>query len=324
MPEHPRGRRDGGLDPESEKWWAELTRPQDDTAQPHRPPAPLSLPLPARRGLGSRRRRSRRRRTLGDPAYGGSVGSGRTSRSSKALALFVGLLVAVGGVISFVERGWEQTRIATLDAGGGVDRGTVIDGEEGQYAFIRTQPGTKNPVAYPACRAISVQVNSSGEVSGGTQIILDSLARVSDLSGLELRYTGPSSERPAARDARLEAEGYEAHPPVQVAWSDSEETAALAGDVVGVGGSVSVRGAGYAEEVYVTGSVILDSPDLAEVLDDHGEDTVRAVVMHELGPLLGLGHVGDPDELMAASNTGQTDFGAGDREGLARLGSGEC
>ena len=322
MPEHPRDRRDGGLDPESEKWWAELTRLQDQAHQPHRPPAPL--PLATRGGLGSRRRRSRRRRALGDPSYGGAVGGGRTSRTSKALGLFLALLIAVGGVISFVERGWEQTRIATLDAGGGVDQGTVIEGEEGQYAFMRTQRGTKNPVTYPACRAISVQVNSSGEVSGGTQIILDSLARVSDLSGLELRYTGPSTERPATRDARLEAEGYEAHPPVQVAWSDSEETPALGGDVVGVGGSVSVRGAGYAEEVYVTGSVILDSPDLADVLDDHGEEAVRAVVMHELGHLIGLGHVGDPEELMAASNTGQTDFGAGDREGLARLGAGEC
>lgn len=315
MPDQPRDRTPDGLDPESERLWAELTHLYDpESGVARRPP-------PGRhRDLGGERRRRRRRRSLGDPAYGG----GRTSRTSRALVAFLALLVAVGGVIAYVERGWEQTRIATLDEGGGVDQATVIQGEEGEYAFIRTVSGGREPVTYPACRAIEVRINSQGEISGGTAIVLESLERVSELSGFDLRYTGPSTERPAARDARLQREGYESRPPVQVAWSDAEETPALEGDVVGLGGSVSVRGGDLPREVYVTGRVVLDAPDLAEVLDDHGEEAVRAVVMHELGHLLGLGHVGDPDELMAPANTGQTDFGAGDREGLAALGATDC
>ena len=39
---------------------------------------------------------------------------------------------------------------------------------------------------------------------------------------------------------------------------------------------------------------------------------------------VGLGHVQDTRELMSESNSGQLDFGPGDREGLARLGSDDC
>ncbi|HEY0889152.1 MAG TPA: matrixin family metalloprotease [Nocardioides sp.] len=50
----------------------------------------------------------------------------------------------------------------------------------------------------------------------------------------------------------------------------------------------------------------------------------QAVVMHELGHVLGLDHVPDPGELMHDENTGRVDFGPGDLEGLARLGATEC
>ena len=75
----------------------------------------------------------------------------------------------------------------------------------------------------------------------------------------------------------------------------------------------------------MTGSVTLDGPDLAQVLDGpDGEENVRAVIMHEFGHLVGLGHVQEPGELMSERNDGQLDFGPGDREGLARLGSPTC
>jgi hypothetical protein len=51
---------------------------------------------------------------------------------------------------------------------------------------------------------------------------------------------------------------------------------------------------------------------------------VRAVILHELGHLVGLGHVADPNQLMSETNYGLHDFGPGDQEGLARLGGGTC
>ena len=47
-------------------------------------------------------------------------------------------------------------------------------------------------------------------------------------------------------------------------------------------------------------------------------------MVHELAHVIGLNHVNEPTELMAATNNGQIELGPGDREGLARLGSLPC
>jgi hypothetical protein len=44
------------------------------------------------------------------------------------------------------------------------------------------------------------------------------------------------------------------------------------------------------------------------------------VILHELGHLMGLGHVRAAGELMHPSGGGVVDFGPGDREGLRQLG----
>jgi hypothetical protein len=237
------------------------------------------------------------------------------------VAAFLGLLVAVFGVVAFVERGSESFPVSYDD--GHLDA-TTVQGAAGPYAFLSTQPGTKEPVTYPPCRVVQVRINPADEVVGGTRLVLDAMARVSELSNLPLEYVGPSTQRPDEWSDAMEG-GMEAYPPALVSWSHEDETPELAGDVVGLGGSISVRGAAFARTRYMTGSVTLDAPDLAEVLEGpDGEAQVRAVILHELGHLVGLGHVSDPNELMSETNYGTHDFGPGDREGLARLGGGDC
>jgi hypothetical protein len=51
---------------------------------------------------------------------------------------------------------------------------------------------------------------------------------------------------------------------------------------------------------------------------------VRAIVMHELGHVVGLAHVDDRGELMYADSVGQKTFGPGDLTGLGALGRGRC
>jgi hypothetical protein len=82
-----------------------------------------------------------------------------------------------------------------------------------------------------------------------------------------------------------------------------------------------MSGASY----YATGVVALDAPDFRNILSrPGGHAEARAIVMHELGHLVGLAHVHDPHELMNERNVGQLDFGPGDLRGLAALGAGPC
>lgn len=78
--------------------------------------------------------------------------------------------------------------------------------------------------------------------------------------------------------------------------------------------------------IYVTGSLVLDSQNFADMLSQFdGYARARATVLHELGHLVGLNHVDAADQLMAPTLHGSvTEFAAGDREGLAALGKGAC
>lgn len=116
--------------------------------------------------------------------------------------------------------------------------------------------------------------------------------------------------------------------PVIIAWTNPEAVPGLSGDVAGLGGSAAREDSytGDLEDLeYVTGMVALDSAQLQELLTrPQGHAVARAIVMHELGHVVGLGHVKDPNELMSAENVERVDPGPGDREGLAALGTGRC
>ena len=68
------------------------------------------------------------------------------------------------------------------------------------------------------------------------------------------------------------------------------------------------------------GQVALDGADMRNKSDGF----VKALVLHELGHLVGLDHVEDQRELMYPTMTGLRSFGPGDRSGLAALGAGRC
>lgn len=73
--------------------------------------------------------------------------------------------------------------------------------------------------------------------------------------------------------------------------------------------------------------VYRDAAKLAGLEDSQGAAVAQAVVMHEIGHLVGLGHVDDASQVMFPGGGGAqevTDFEAGDRAGLALLGRGPC
>jgi hypothetical protein len=112
---------------------------------------------------------------------------------------------------------------------------------------------------------------------------------------------------------------------VLVAWTTPDVVPGLKGSIVGLGGAVQQLGGSLDRARYIGGAVSLDGPQLAKILrEPNGHARARAVVMHELGHLLGLDHVDNPAEVMHASGGHVTEFGQGDVAGLTLLGSGGC
>jgi hypothetical protein len=151
------------------------------------------------------------------------------------------------------------------------------------------------------------------------------VSAVSAASGLQFVYDGPTAEAPTNDRESYQPDRYgKKWAPILIAWSTPEEAPDLEGKIAGTGGSSSIQIPGE-PYVYVTGQVQLDAPGLAESLAfPDGPAVIRAVIMHELAHVVGLDHVNDPTQLMYEENTGQLDFGAGDRAGLALLGTGKC
>ena len=191
----------------------------------------------------------------------------------------------------------------------------------GSFKFLMTQRGSEDPVGYDPCERIEYVVNPAGAPADWGQLIDTGVADTERATGLRFRYVGTTDKRPF--DPNHGGLVGDVRSPAVIGFADADEIPELAGEVAGVGGSEAAASA-RGEYYYVTGSVALDT----EVFDhaSTGEDRMRlqAIVDHELGHLVGLDHVDSASELMAPVNTGQTTYGPGDLEGLARLGAIPC
>ena len=194
------------------------------------------------------------------------------------------------------------------------------------YRFLTHQTDDGSPVAYDPCRPIHYVIRKQGEPAGGDQLVTDAVSRVARATGLRFVYDGVTSEAPSRQRPAYQPDRYgDRWAPVLVAWVTPAENPDFAADVAGQGGSSAV-GLRDQPRVYVTGTLELDAGKLASILErPDGKRVVRAVVLHELGHLVGLDHVSDASQLMyPQGQPGVTEFGAGDLTGLAALGRGTC
>ena len=149
------------------------------------------------------------------------------------------------------------------------------------------------------------------------RLVDDALQRVGRATGFKFVNDGVTTARPFDRGNER------ARGPVVIGWADPEEFPGLEGPVAGLGGGSTE--AGSDGRLYlVTGGIALDTEAFTPTAIATSTQTMEAVVLHELGHVIGLAHVAEPMELMFDSSTGLTDFGPGDLEGLARLGSVPC
>ena len=194
-----------------------------------------------------------------------------------------------------------------------------------QYVLQESPDPAQDFVAYDPCRPLHYVIRTELAPNGSDGLVAEAVAEISAATGLQFVYDGPTGEAPSEERENYQPDRYgKKWAPILIAWTSPVEVPDLAGDTVGLGGSSYAQTPGE-PLVYVAGQAQLDAPDIAGILTrPTGREDVRAIIMHELAHVVGLGHVNDRNELMFEENTGQTALGPGDRAGLAALGAGPC
>jgi hypothetical protein len=198
--------------------------------------------------------------------------------------------------------------------------------DSGQFEVLTTQPGASIvPVAFDPCRPIHYVVNPRDMPTDGLALIHASVARVQTASGLRFIYDGTTTEGASKDRTPYQPDRYskDRWAPVLIAWTNEAAFPSLAGYIAGLG-EAHAEYTRDGQLVYVTGQVVLDSQQLSVAqAPERGE--VRAIVLHELGHLVGLDHTADRQQIMfSESEFNVRDFGNGDLRGLATLGTQAC
>ena len=194
----------------------------------------------------------------------------------------------------------------------------------GSWEYLALQDDGVSPVAYDPCRAVHYVLRPDDAPPHAEDLVAGAVAEVAAATGLTFVFDGTTDERVTRdRPAHQPARYGDRWAPVLVSFEPPALNADVGDGIAGRGGSDAVSAGGPA--VYVTGSVLVDADWAAErTTTPAGRGAVSAVLVHELGHVLGLGHVEDSAELMYTANDGQRELGPGDLAGLARLGRGAC
>jgi hypothetical protein len=192
------------------------------------------------------------------------------------------------------------------------------------YTLIKNRSGATP--RYDPCRAIHYVIREQNTPPGGDERIRQAVAAVSKATGLSFIEDATTTETPSLKRAAYLPDRYgDRWAPVMIAWTNPSEIAALSGSVAGYSGSTSYSAKPTDGWAYVSGSVFLDTPQLTALqAEPNGGVVEKVIIEHELGHLVGLGHVNDPTQIMNPTVEGLTEYRAGDLRGLAYEGRGSC
>ncbi|WP_041297933.1 M10 family metallopeptidase domain-containing protein [Ilumatobacter coccineus] len=175
----------------------------------------------------------------------------------------------------------------------------------GAFSLLIEQPGY-GVIRWDPCRPIRYLVNSALATPEQIFYMNQGIAKIEQASGIDFEYVGQTDgghelDVPAGQNADA-----------VLVFSSRALSSRLVGNV-GVGGpSVNFYSGGRAR--MTSGGVAVDTEQMTQ-------GNQHLVWAHELAHMLNLGHVSDPNELMAPLLDGQNDFGPGDRQGLWTVGA---
>ena len=192
----------------------------------------------------------------------------------------------------------------------------------GEGGFDLLHQHLDRSVGFDPCQPVHWVMREAGAPADAGPLLSEAFARLSEATGLVFEHDGATDEAYDEQRPLIQEERYgQRYVPVLAVWSSEEETAALAGDVGGFAGPIGLDPDGAGPR-YVTGQMVLDTPQLAAL--PGGWPARLGVVLHELGHLVGLGHVADPTDTMHANTGPTTAYSLGALRGLAAVGGGPC
>lgn len=190
------------------------------------------------------------------------------------------------------------------------------------YRFWRTHPSTGQPFTWPRCRPVYVVANPAGIPSGEhdefVAMLEHALDALSEATDQDWVHVGRTDHRAADENTTRDLRGA-----VTVSFMTAPDpTDKASAWAVPRPGVDPLTGAVH----FVTGVVNLNAQRLVGDFDGEVTPLVATTLMHELGHIAGLDHVSDPGQLMhdyyALPDVPRyEEYRAGDRAGLARVGS---
>jgi hypothetical protein len=176
------------------------------------------------------------------------------------------------------------------------------------------------PARWDPCSPIDYVVNYSYAPLGAEAEVEQAIARVSAATGMTFVFQGISSETAMRARAAYQPAVYpDAWAPVLITWSPPAGTDLLddpKAEAVTV--PIAVTG-GVGGGSLVSAEVVLNTDRQLAVGFGPGPSEGE-VLMHELGHVVGLGHVASASEAMYPSVRGIARYGSGDLAGFAAVG----
>jgi hypothetical protein len=189
------------------------------------------------------------------------------------------------------------------------------------YAFLEARQGGCQPVRFNPCEPIHYVVNAALAPPGAVDDFRAAVRLLEQATGLSFVDDGPTDERYEISRQRSQPERYGPRwAPILVVWDNGQRHRMDASNPAG-GVSSPVDGVSVTGALIVNVDTLIDGKFPPTGFGEGG--TWGRVFLHELGHIVGLGHVARSDQIMFSElgvQKGRAEYHAGDLAGLRLIG----